>query len=432
MNNFQTILVAIFMAFFVFAVMIFSGLLSLPSLGGGKGGPTGKIVIWGTFNNNELYKVFEDAGTPYKDLNISYIKKNKATYEKDLIEAFAKDQGPDLFFTTPSLIEKYENFVYKIPYASYSAKTFKDSFIDGADSFLAIDGVVGFPVVVDPLVMYFNKNILSNKGIALPPTYWDQLFNLNPELTKLDESGAVNTSMIALGRYDNVLNSKDILATLLFQNGNPIIKRTDVGYTPVLKGDSFSLSSPAEAVFNFFVEFSNPGKTAYSWNRSLPVSTEMFTSGKMALYLGRASELFTIRTVNPNLSFDVTEIPQTRDSNIKRTFGEIYALSVNKSSTNLTSAVSLAGILSTSENASNLAKALSLPPVLKTLLAVKPEDPYLFTFFNSALISQGWLDPDMAGSDKVFSELVENLLSNKLEVAGAVSRAQDQLELLIK
>jgi hypothetical protein len=107
-------------------------------------------------------------------------------------------------------------------------------------------------------------------------------------------------------------------------------------------------------------------------------------------------------------------------------------LSVNKSSPNLASAVSVAGILSTSENATNIAKALNLPPVLKSLLAIKPEEPHLYTFFTSALISKTWIDPDKNGTDKVFAELIENLLSNKLDVSVAVSRAQDQIEFLIK
>ena len=49
----------------------------------------------------------------------------------------------------------------------------------------------------------------------------------------------------------------------------------------------------------------------------------MFTSGKLAFYLGRASELFKIQSVNPNLSFDVSSMLQTRGTNTKRTYGEI-------------------------------------------------------------------------------------------------------------
>ena len=187
-----------------------------------------------------------------------------------------------------------------------------------------------------------------------------------------------------------------------------------------------------QAVVKFFTEFSNPSNTAYSWNRSLPNSLDMFTSGKLAFYVGRASELFKIESVNPNLSYDVTQIPQIKNSSIKRTYGEIYAVVINKKSGNLTSAFGVAGILSQGSVAKDLSIALSLPPVSRTILSEKPANPYLFTFFNSALISRSWLDPNKPQSDAIFKELIENILSNNLSVSESINKAQGQLELLLK
>ena len=239
--------------------------------------------------------------------------------------------------------------------------------------------------------------------------------------------------MIGLGRYDNVSHAKDILATLLLQSNNPIISPTSDGYVPVLDQNPSSLAvSPLEQILNFFIEFSNPSTTAYSWNRSLPKSIDMFTGGKLAMYIGSARELFTIEATNPNLSFDVASILQTRGTNTKRTYGNIYALAVNKKSTNITTAFSVAGILSTGEQAKNLAISVSLPPASRTLLATKPADPYLFTFFNSAIVTRTWLDPDAAKSDAIFAELIQNVLSNKLSISDAISKAKGQLDFISK
>ena len=192
------------------------------------------VVVWGTFPSSTFNKVIDVVKN--QDLRITYVQKSENTYQQDLIEAFANGKGPDLYMITADMIKKNINFIYKTPYASYPEKTFRDYFIDGADIFMDKEGIVAFPVVVDPIVLYYNKNILSNEGIVAPPKTWDELFVMNPVLTKRETvgSGTLNQSMIALGQYSNVNNAKDILASLLLQNNNSIVKSNNDGtYTSV-------------------------------------------------------------------------------------------------------------------------------------------------------------------------------------------------------
>ena len=435
MNNFQTILVAVFISFFVFAVLIFSGLIKIGGVSGGDGKPQGKVVIWGTFPNSVFNAAMDSIGSANRNLNLSYQKHDPATYQQDLILAFANGVGPDLFVITSDMIQANNNFIYKIPYASFSQKAFQESYIDGANIYTDNQGIIGMPLVVDPMVMYYNKDILSNEGVINPPKYWDELFTLNPILTKRDNIGTISQSMIALGQYSNINNAKDILATLMLQNNNPIVQNTETGYISTLNSNVSNFTvAPIEAVLKFFVEFSNPTDTAYSWNRSLPNSLDLFTQSKLAFYLGRASELFNIQDINHNLSFDVTDIPQIKDTTVKRTYGEIYAIVVNKKSANLTSAFQVAGSISAGENAKSISVATSLPPATKALLiSERPTgigSSFLSTFFSSALISRSWADPNDAKSDLIFGEMIENLLSNRLSISESINRAQDQLNLL--
>ncbi len=434
MNNFQTILVAVFLAFFVFAVLIFSGILKIGEDTSNNNGPIGKVVVWGTFNNTpDMNKVFEDLNGANDELNISYEKKSRDTYEQDLIEAFAKGTGPDLFIISPDMIARFSTFINEIPYTNYPRKTFTDLFIDGASIYLGEKGVMGFPIAVDSMVLYYNKDMFSNEGIVSPPEYWDQLFSLSTKLIKKKDDGTILQGMIGLGRYDNITNAKDILATFLLQSNNSIVERGSNGYVSVLNANEASLdTSTAEQIMEFFIGFSNPSKDVYTWNRALPESIDMFTGSKLAMYLGHASELFKIESVNPNLSFDVTQILQTRGTNTKRTYGTIYAVAVNKKSANPAGAFGVAGLMSAGDVAKNIGVALSLPPASRALLSSKPADPYLFTFFNSAIISRAWPDPDSKGSDAIFSELLQNILSNKLSVEDAINKAHGELGTLIK
>jgi len=298
-SNFQTILLAVFLAFFVFAVMIFSGLLPIGKKSA-KTAAQGTVILWGTLPEREMRGVIENFdGIDKNILTIKYIQKSEDSYQQDLIEAFAGNTGPDLFFISPSMILKNEKlgFIYEMPFASYPEKNFRDTYIDGADVFLTKTGITGLPILVDPIVLYYNKNILSNEGVIKVPEYWDELIGLSQKLTKKKDDGSVSQSMIALGLFNNVTNAKDILATLLTQSNNSIVIRgSDNNATSVLSSGSYNTGTSAVASLKFFTEFSNPSYEVYSWNRSLPQSKDFFISNKSAFYLGRASELFEIQS----------------------------------------------------------------------------------------------------------------------------------------
>jgi ABC-type glycerol-3-phosphate transport system substrate-binding protein len=432
MNNFQTVLISIFLALFVFAVLIFSGILKIGDKRNNANILKGRVIVWGTLSATDFYKIFEKATGENRDLSIRYIRKSPIDYQQSLIEAFAIDQGPDLFFITPEMIYRNRSFFYKIPYQSYPEKIYRDSFIDGAEIFLDSDGIIAFPLVVDPMVMYFNKNILTNEGLSLPPVFWEDLVFLNDKLTQKGNAGQILTSMIGLGRYDNVSNAKEILATLLLQSNNQIVKKEGEKYISDLSQNVLGSSkSSLEKIIDSLIQFSSPNSAVYSWNKSLPNSFDLFVSGKLAFYLGKASELFKIQEANPNLSFDVSQILQTKNAN-KRTFGDIYALAVNKKSKNSTLAFGVVGLLTKEEIAQDFSKILSLPSAFKTLLSKSVESSYLYTFNNSAIFTRSWVDPNPQQTNLIFNELFENVLSNKLEVPAAVYKSHGQLNQILK
>lgn len=437
MTNFQTILLGIFIGGFVFAVLIFSGLINLDSKETSEIGLSGNIVIWGVLPRSYFTEAMDLMSSKNEGLYLKYVEKKIDTYQTELVEAFAKGVGPDIYIISTDMIKENESFVYKIPYTSYPERNFKSSYVEGADIYLDGQGVFGFPILSDPLVLYYNNNILSNNSIVNPPKTWDELFDLNIKLTKKDGNGIISQSMIALGSYNNVNHAKDILATLLIQNGNNLIRKEieDVNtvYSSVLRENPLGYSVlPIDATLDFYMIFSNMSSPYYSWNRALPNSLDMFTSGKLAFYIGRASELFKIQSQNPNLSFNVTELPQMKDTNFKRTYAEIYAMVVNKNSVNLSSSVGVAGSFALVDNSRTISTLSSLPPVLRSLLSERPKDnSYLETFFDSVIISRSWLDPNEKKTEVIFRDLIENISSNALGVSDAVNKANSQINLLI-
>ena len=123
---------------------------------------------------------------------------------------------------------------------------------------------------------------------------------------------------------------KELLSTLLLQTGNPLVMRTGNEFRSTLNvAPNGTQSLPA---FDFFMSFAIQTDPLYSWNKTLPTPETMFLSGDMALYLGFASELFTLRNKNPNLNYDVARMPQIAVTGTQITYGKLYGIASLKSS----------------------------------------------------------------------------------------------------
>ena len=58
---------------------------------------------------------------------------------------------------------EHRSRLQSIPYESFPERDFRNRYIDGASIFAMRDGVYAFPLMVDPLVMYWNRDIFSDK-----------------------------------------------------------------------------------------------------------------------------------------------------------------------------------------------------------------------------------------------------------------------------
>lgn len=420
--------------------LIFTGILVVLGIGGaiafsiskntGSQGAT-QVVMWGTISSSVINPFISNVVLNNRDtVNVSYVEKTPVSLESELIAALARGTGPDMILLPQDLIVKQLDKYYQIPYSTYSARTFKDSFIPEGELYLGSSGVIGFPFSVDPMVMYWNRDIFSNAGIAAPPTTWSQFFTLAPKLTVKDDKGNITQSAVALGEARNILHFKDMIALLSLQAGTPITTHDSQGVLSSVFDMRGTSIAPAEEALSYFTEFSNPAKTSYSWNRSLPTDRTDFIAGKLAVYFGYASELAGIRQANPNLNFDVTGMPQTEGN--KMTFGAMNAITILNASANKSAAYTAASILTSAAGQKEWVTETGYPPVRRDLLTSLPGDAYQAVFWRGALIANGWLDPNREATVDVFGRLIENVTSGKLRVSESVHSASQELDMLIQ
>lgn len=424
-----------FGAFVVLGVLAFAGILPGFSNTSSKENQfLGNVVIWGTLPQMTMTGIVDDFNNVNKDtVTVSYTEKSKGTFESELVEALADGVGPDVILLPQDFIVRHKNKIYPIPYEMLSERALKDTFIEEGELYLGSAGIYAVPFMVDPLVMYWNRDIFSSALVSTPPSYWDEFFGLAKTITKIDNNSNIKKSLVSFGEFGNVANAKDILSMLIMQAGSSIIAIDDNGaYRPTLSEDQESGVSPAEEAFRFYTEFSNPTKTSYSWNRSLPYSRDMFTTGDLALYFGYASEYASLQKKNPHLNFNVTTVPQTRTANRKLTFGKIQGLAILKSSKVLSADIAAVTLLSGKEIISSASTALNLPPVRRDLLAQKPKESHLSVFYDGALLSKGWLDPSSSETNAIFGEIVQDITSGRRKLSTAVENGNAQLMKLLK
>ncbi|MBV9349311.1 MAG: extracellular solute-binding protein [Patescibacteria group bacterium] len=423
--------------------LVVTGLFVLLAIGGfilfatfsakGSSSSIGTVVIWGSVPPASMNALLEEIKKTTDIYNkVSYVQVPDAELSQKLVEAIASGSGPDLIILPEKDLISESTKLELIPYATISRRDFQDTFIQAGESFLAGNGSFGVPFSVDPLVMYWNRSLFADAGIAQPPTYWDEVADIAPRLTKATQNGTLQQSAVALGTWQNVTHAKEIFLTLLSQLGNPVITPNAQGglSVTILDKPSAATVSPAESALRFYTEFADPTQSVYSWNSAQQPSHDAFTAGTLAIYFGYASELAQIRAANPNLNFDVALMPRIRGGG-QGSYAAVSAFSIPRGSQNPSGAIAVAKAMTSASAQAVFANNANLPPIRRDTSPGKASDPYIVVFRNASLTAFAFLDPNPSATDVIFEHAVEAVTSGRLEVSAAVTTAAAELSALL-
>lgn len=458
LSKFQTILLIIFGALCVSGVLIFAF-----AVGGGSSNTVGPVTIWGTLDQNAFTTVIRAAAENNPQLSqVTYEQKDDETFEAELTNALASGMGPDLFLLRQDYAMKHAAKIASIPYDVLPESQYATTFAQASKTFMGLSGVLAIPLSVDPLVMYWNRDLLANGGYAKPPVYWDEILPMasyvtgaNDEVnkssvTRRDQQNSVKKSAVAFGEYRNVDSAKDILAMLIMQAGGSITTRDQAGkVVPAISPRTGEAAFASDSALRFFTEFADPSKNHYSWNRSLPSSRAAFAAGDLGIYIGYASEEPLLRRMNPNLNFAIASMPQIRpaqngDLRNYLNFGRVYGFAISRASDNLSGAQVIAYTLASAENSKNLSLALGIPSARVDLLSAQLPDPNSLAqktlgaqagqeqvVSMAAIIARSWMDPDPEKTNEIFKDMIENTSSGVTRVADSVQRADQELGFIL-
>lgn len=425
---FQVILLCVFGACAIAGVLIFA-----LAVGKGNANTIGSVVIWGTLDENTFTDILRSASDENPSLlGVTYIQKDGDSYLSDITNALASGKGPDLLILRQDDALTQESRLVKIPYTELTLQDFKSRFVEAASPFLTTDGILGIPILVDPLILYWNKDMLNTAGYADAPQYWDEVQDMAQKITKRTESGVITKETIPFGQYKNVNNAKEILSMLVMQAGGEITTRDSDGVLQAaLAPSQANVAQASLAALRFYTEFADPAKPGYSWNASLPEARKAFIAGDLALYVGLVSERPLIAAANPNLNFGVARVPQRRSVQAAIDSGYTYAFAIPRTSKNAGGARAVAYLLAAPNIAFSISKRFQIPTA--RIDVIKLATTTDLGFYNKqAILVRSWTDPNPAQTSEIFRAMIEDTVSGSFLLGEAVQRADRQIAALLE
>jgi ABC-type glycerol-3-phosphate transport system substrate-binding protein len=431
MRPFQIALLAVFAFLAVLAIIFLSAFQAGRNEEEFKYGE--RVVIWGTLSESKFTSVLQTITASDDAFHVvEYFQIPEETFDSELVNAIAEGRTPDLIVLKSDALVTHRAKLYPISYENYSRRDFQDTFVDGGEMFALSEGIYGFPFAIDPMVMYWNRDMFASNGLAQAPVSWEAIVgDVVPRLTIKDTNRNVLQSAVSFGEFRNVAHAKEMLMLLALQSGSQMVTTEEKDYNvnlniPIVEGSR----APLEAALQFYTDFSNVNSPLYSWNRSLPVDTQAFLAGDLGLYFGPGSEISDIEGKNPNLNFDVAVVPQGVGATARRTYADFYAFAIPRATRNAQGAFAVSRVLTSAQNAQLLASSFDMSSARRDNISSGDDDLYRKIIIESALIARSWYDPNAKESSSVLMQMVEDVVSNRSRIGEAVEDAVSRLTLI--
>lgn len=423
MSQTQSIIFFVIAGIILILTFIFLGVLpgkSKPSP------PKATIEIWGLGEKEDIWRdAINSFQEKNKNLTIRYLRLDERTYEKTLINSLAAGRGPDVFMLKNSWILKHQNKIYPLPQKSFNfpPRDFRRIFVDAlSDDLITGNTIIGLPLFVDTLALFYNKDIFNAAGIAIPPQDWDEVIERSRTLTKVSQTGDIITSGLAMGTSQNTERSFEILSALMLQAGDPIVN---------LQRNNVEFSDLGKNAFSFYTSFANPSHINFAWNNRMPSSFDAFAEGKAAMVMGLAEDLERIRAKNPHINMGVYPFPQLKNAKSSASYANYFFPAVSKQSKNPEASWQFITFVTLGEGLTSYLKESHRPAARRDLLAAGIQDGELDIFYRQALIARGWPIPDEEITRSIFSIAIDSVVGRNATMQEALNKLQGQLRQLL-
>ncbi|MFH0951877.1 MAG: extracellular solute-binding protein [Patescibacteria group bacterium] len=404
------------------------------------------------------------AKRPY--VNIVVKKIPNTDYQETLLNAWARDTGPDIFSLPNDWLGQYTDFIAPLPaatnvyqfsthrvlfrdqtevnpvtVASLTADQLRQRFVDVviSDVFLRPDkkspfGIYGLPLSVDTLALYYNRDLLSAAGIAVPATTWKELTNHVSQLTILDNQNNILQSGIALGTAVNVNEAADIWSLLAIQNGAQMINADSSQIIFGTEQNNYGLRA-----LEFYTDFADFAKEVYSWNQVMPDSIDSFTQGKLAYYIGYRSDRELITSQAPTLNYAISSIPHINSDGtdaqlsssglpVPVSFASYWIETVSKKSQHIDEAWDFLQFATAAENVTAYLDTNGKVSALRNIVNIQRTDTDKQVFAEQAINARSWYHGNNAlATEGYINSMITSVVDSANSSLSAINLAAQQI-----
>ena len=375
------------------------------------------LEYWGVWDQPEdLQPIINDFKALHPNINITYKKFRLAEYKQKLLEAWAIDQGPDLYSIPAAWLKEYQDkitpqpdivqlafkqvtknavgqtqettIVQSVPI--FKPSDIKTQFAEAIFKDVVIDNkVYGLPLSLDTLALFYNRDLLDAAGIATPPTTWTELAQDVKKLTTFDQKNSLLTSGVALGTGNNITNSADILSLIMMQVGTPMTAEN--GQTSFASADINNTQRiPALDALRFYTDFANPIKEVYSWNSKQSNSLDAFIAGRLGMLFTYDYNLPAIKGRAPKLNLGISNMVQLEGAQKPVNFSNYWVETVSHKAKNPVIAWGFLNFAAGKDEVQKYLDKTKKPTALRSLITGQLNDPELSVFASQVLTAQRW------------------------------------------
>jgi len=318
-----------------------------------KGAAKITLEFWGLWDNTddwrEIIERYENEKHYFEGrevkIEIDYFKKTAADYERDLKEAFEKNQAPNIFMIHQNWLPRYLNYLEPLPndnisQEDYQLISYEDLVSDYPcqivnDVIYSRRGVLQYaptarlaptennqiyslPLYSDSLALFYNKDIFERAEIEAPPATWKEFREMVKKLARFDRKNNFIQTGAAIGGGKNINRSGDLLALLMMQNGASIINRnleTDINKEIIVKTlNGLEKREAGKMAIEFYTDFADPDSEFYTWNNNLENSIDAFANGRTAMMFNYQYQTKNLLVKNPELNYGIAPMIQIENS----------------------------------------------------------------------------------------------------------------------